>query len=1244
MSAHDTAPVQKAPAPSQAPTEAGPTTTPSADTGTTASALGLLAGNGGFVGKLGAGFRLSAEDLAAGKINLEERRQPIPGVLLKSATYSASKKRVDLKAELAMPHVAKGAFTIRIDRRGTPSLRGTLKHKVELPALGRPTIEVGLDDKGAITGSAEIEAAHFKPSKLKGLKATGSGKIRIASGKVSGSGSATLTYAELGTGTVNFHFTKEGHFAANGSIVITPPFLDEVKGELAVDEKHNITARVDLKAGQLTTSVPGLSVTGGLLVVEYENTKVAAALTGFNAAYAGFGSMKIESASLNRANRFAGKGSLALEVPMMDEVTGKVGIRNGQTWGSLTLKAEHFPDGLPVSRGQITAKIDKAGKLGLAGVVGVDLGPAGKADLAASYDPEAKFAMGVDAQITIPGLQPGKVRVDYASGELSGEAQIPIDTALIPGLAGSVTVRYKENLWSGETTITYSADDGKLSGSVTVTVAQTEKGDLQIGGTGLLTAQLMPGLAGTLTGTILPEGGIDVSGAIEVTEPLELFPEKRVDKELFRYSKNVPLWAMLVAVIRVRAGVRSGIGPGVFRNIRVEGSYTLGAEEADPSFSVTGELFIPAFVEGYAAIGAGLGLDVVLGELTGGIEAIGTAGLYGAIQVVPAINYANGDWTIEGVATLAAGARLKLGLNAWAEIEALWVTVWEKEWELAEVVFPIGPDLSLQARMNYTFGRPEAPEIEMSSSDIDASSLIQEAIPKDGPAGSGAREALKNKAEWRGQLQEQREAPVPPETAAQAQKPAPKPKAPPRPKRSAPPANARQGGAGAKAKGAKGTNQGVGQNQQSPGGTTGPAGQAQRSKAVDDAAGPDRTKPTVPEGSLPKDETKRYRRPLSLATLNEPPVPQPRTPSQEREDVRAAKRLVEIASAQAKTSDSLDDYFPRIKRRFGLSKLGYEGDFQKGFKVVGGVNPDLEVKVTEPLSGSGVSPGHKTEIILRGGSLSGHMVGIHMTASPLGPEHPRGSGPSGQKGLMGMLPTDSKHHPDADTRFVRGHLLNDNLGGPGKPNNLFPITAHANSVHHAEIEKYVKKWVNESRYWVKYDVKIRGGDTIETAPSGIKYVNSTIEATASVLNTKLRAVSGLTRSVTIKSHFETAAKATTTEAVDEAKLAAHTARPIDKGVEVKLPAGRREVIFPSDIEAVLKAKIRSSSRARVKERLRTYSGFGPRSEEVLFKAYDGVKRRKSDKMVRGLSSDEISVFTRIINSWEEAGGGLKGVL
>ena len=804
-------------------------------------------------------------------------------------------------------------------------------------------------------------------------------------------------------------------------------------------------------------------------------------------------------------------------------------------------------------------------------------------------------------------------------------------------------MRYAQDRWSGETTLAYEADNGKLSGTITVTVAQTEEGALELGGSGSVTAQMMPRLQGTLEATILPEGGVDVSGVIEVTEPLELFPEKRLEKELFRYSQNIPLWAILVAVIRVRAGVRAGVGPGVFRNIRVEGSYTIGSEEADPSFSVSGEIYIPAFVEGYVAFGAGLGLDVVLGSLTGGIEAVGTAGLYGAISVVPELSYADGDWGIEGTATLAAGARLKLGLNAWAEIEAFWVTVWSEEWELAQHTMPIGPDLALQAKMSYQFGQPEPPEIELNSSEIDTEALIQGAMPKDGPPASGAREALENRAEWRGALREQRREPVPPELAAAANEtePAPQPAQQPSAGPTAPP------GGGAAAAAAR--------QEQDPAAPQ-PTGNPQaESQAADEAAETTPVPATVPESDLPNTDQPRYPDPISLEMLQQPPAPMPRTRAQEQEDLNAARRMIELASATATTSDRLDNYFPAIKRRFGLTSLGYEGDFQKGFKVVGRINPEFSFEPDEVLSGTGipddVQQGRITQIAFKSQKLHGtDDVGIEMVAAPLGPDHPQGSGPAGQDTLFGLLPTNPMIYRASDSRFIRGHLLNDNLGGPGTPVNLFPITAQANARHHSAVESHVKSWVNDAdkRYWVKYTVRIQNIGTLKNAADSKKSVDSVIWAEASVLDTDLDPVPALTRRVTIASTYNAGDVETIVEEAteDEALLAQQKTRAIDAAVDVRLSTRHRRSVqsFDDAMRDAITAAIASpkyGSLAAVTTKLKEYRGFGDRSAEVLAKAYGQALAAGGSNPGLQLDEDEKGVFTRVANAWDS---GLSGVL
>lgn len=58
--------------------------------------------------------------------------------------------------------------------------------------------------------------------------------------------------------------------------------------------------------------------------------------------------------------------------------------------------------------------------------------------------------------------------------------------------------------------------------------------------------------------------------------------------------------------------------------------------------------------------------------------------------------------------------------------------------------------------------------------------------------------------------------------------------------------------------------------------------------------------------------------------------------------------------------------------------------------------------------------------------------------------------------------------------LVRGHLLNDNLGGKAMNNNLFPITRKANKAHLLTTENFAKKelWENKNALW--YTVNVTG--------------------------------------------------------------------------------------------------------------------------------------------------------------------------
>lgn len=1082
--------------------------------------------DGSFLINLGPapGLRIGADELGLARIDLADRARPLPGLLLKAATYNPRdrKRRVSITGALEIPHVRDNEFTIDVSEEGRPTI--DVRARTALPMLGNPELRVRMEEDNSLAGSIAFEQMDLVPAGLgRNLTATGSGSIALAAGKLSGNVHADLAYPKLGGGAFDLAFSETGRLSGSGHIALTTGFLGGVRAELSVNESGSLTAAADIPAASLATAVPGLTIPSGTVHLDYADGVVSGAITALKLAYPGLGSADID-ARIAASGQIEGNGAFDLSIAGFADARGSWAYRTGVFGGTVTIAARHFPSALPVRSGEITATLDPTGEAEFRGQVGVTLGPAGAGELRAAYSTDAKAVMiGASVNLTVPGLQGASFTVNYLDGALEGEGQVPVDTALLPGVTGTVHVVYRDGMWSGDTELAYSADNGKLAGAVRVQVNQTEAGALQVTGGGEVTAHIAPRLQGKLMATILPAGGVDVSGKITVTEPLELFPEWRADKELFRYSQNIPLWAILVAVIRVRAGVRAGVGPGVFRNITVEGSYTVG-QEGEPSFSISGEMFIPAFVEAYVAFGAGLGLDVVLGSLTGGIEGTAAAGLYGAISVIPQLSYDQGDYKIDGTATLAAGARLKLGLNAWAEIEALWVTVWENSWALGEWVWNVGPDLGLQAHMAYNFSNPGPPTVDFTSSDIDTDAMIQAAMPKDGPGPSGAKEALQNKAEWKGQLQAQRAAAaLPPALAAKGSAAPPAPPAPAKPPAKVkPPAEANGKGSPEQAAAAAGP-------APNPAPTPGQA----ESGAVKAAA----TKPATPEKALKPEEAPpdtgqpRYPRAVSLSTLDEPPALVPRTPAQQEEDLDKARTLVRLTEEKVEDTAALESYFPRIKRRFQLSAIRLVASGAGGVCVRLDINPTAMEPVVELAKGDDLAGVDslmlKTRIKYEEATLAKHPVGTKMVATILGPDHEAGSEPTQQKALLDLLPTQRGSEVG---NYIRGHLLNDNVGGPGVSKNLYPITQRANRLHLQYMERTIKTWVNDKRYWVFYSVAITNmsdnlsdpATTLDTA-----FASATIVTEAAVLNVDQSPSTKLAeRGVTIRSDAMIKAKDT----------------------------------------------------------------------------------------------------------------------
>jgi hypothetical protein len=112
-------------------------------------------------------------------------------------------------------------------------------------------------------------------------------------------------------------------------------------------------------------------------------------------------------------------------------------------------------------------------------------------------------------------------------------------------------------------------------------------------------------------------------------------------------------------------------------------------------------------------------------------------------------------------------------------------------------------------------------------------------------------------------------------------------------------------------------------------------------------------------------------------------------------------------------------------------------------------------------------------------NLEGDEVAVHMIIDWLDSAYAdkHGSTPreNALKGIMGLMVSEPK--TESKSKYIKGHLLNHNLGGEGDAKNMFPITGKANSQHLHSTEKKIKGWIqNDNKKkptkWIWYEVKV----------------------------------------------------------------------------------------------------------------------------------------------------------------------------
>ena len=208
--------------------------------------------------------------------------------------------------------------------------------------------------------------------------------------------------------------------------------------------------------------------------------------------------------------------------------------------------------------------------------------------------------------------------------------------------------------------------------------------------------------------------------------------------------------------------------------------------------------------------------------------------------------------------------------------------------------------------------------------------------------------------------------------------------------------------------------------------------------------------------------------------------PDERSPEQKMTDLDAAMMEAgQVADGPDADADSVNAKLPAIKKKYRLNMLELDPESGSKYEIVGGFSPTKKKEVE-------LAPGNiKTDV--KFGSVSSALGGTSMVAHPLTPKHDEGSSPSASPGVWDSVKPDALKR-DGVGLYVRGHLLNQQLGGPGDEKNLTPITYSANSNHLHSVEKVLKGMVNapkKSQQLVHYEVTVAPASRA-AAPAKVK--------------------------------------------------------------------------------------------------------------------------------------------------------------
>jgi len=386
----------------------------------------------------------------------------------------------------------------------------------------------------------------------------------------------------------------------------------------------------------------------------------------------------------------------------------------------------------------------------------------------ASLDKKKNIVVDASAGVKVKGIADAQLNLHADNhGNLSGSASV---SASLKSFSGKVTVIYRsDGKIDVEGVLAYAGGD-KLSGSVHVMVTDketadnftnahlnakttndikvpkpgTKPGDRAVVAVGNLGFKLTDWLNGE-TGVIVDsDSHVTFIGKISTgAKEFQLFPKWEMKPFTIIPPIKVTAAYGVPWVANVHVGASVGLtanawaGPGVLRNIVVEGTYSTNPNIAK-NIAISGSFNLSAAAALVLRAEGLLGVTLLGIDLDGGIGINASAGLKGYVEATPTIGFREPrEFYVKGSLDIGMQPFLGLSGDMFARLDT-WLL--KKEWKrpLFNLEYPVPYEFGLSVDMGeYVIGSGKMPDFKMKPFQFDGSKFLGDISDEKVPGGGG---------------------------------------------------------------------------------------------------------------------------------------------------------------------------------------------------------------------------------------------------------------------------------------------------------------------------------------------------------------------------------------------------------------------------------------------------------------------------------------------------------------------------